>query len=83
MPITAIKNSEFGGCYLDISKTERRLIKSTLKTYEKTGTYVFLNLYKKFNDEYDSDTNVQYFCCTDKLIGLQLFFSRKTIQENI
>ena len=53
MPFSATKDSEFGDCYLDISKTEKRLIRATLKTYEKTGTYVFLKLFKKVDDEYE------------------------------
>ena len=47
MPFTSTKDTEFGDCYFDISKTDKRLIRATLKTYEKTGTYVFLKLFKK------------------------------------
>ena len=53
MPFSATKDSEFGDSYYDISKTEKRLIRATLKTYEKTGTYVFLKLFKKVDDEYE------------------------------
>ena len=53
MPFTATKDSEFGDCHLDISKAEKRLIRATLKTYEKTGIYVFLKLFKKVDDEYE------------------------------
>ena len=51
MPFSATKDSEFGDSYYDISKTEKRLIMATLKTYEKTGTYVFLKLFKKVDDD--------------------------------
>ena len=44
---------EFGDCCLDISKAEKRLIRASLKTYEKTGTYVSLKLVKKDDDEYE------------------------------
>ena len=69
MPFSATKDSEFGDSYYDISKTEKRLIRATLKTYEKTGTHVFLKLFKKVDDEYEfqqrlSLTNEEF----DKLI---------------
>ena len=51
MPFSATKDSEFGDSYYDISKTEKRLIRATLKTYENTGTYVFLKLFKKVDDD--------------------------------
>ena len=53
MPFSATKDSEFGDSYYDISKTEKRLIRATLKTYEKTVTYVFLKLFKKVDDDYE------------------------------
>ena len=53
MPFSATKDSEFGDSYYDISKTEKRLIRATLKTYEKTGTYVFLKLFKKVDVDYE------------------------------
>ena len=53
MSFSASKDSEFGDNYYDISKTEKRLIRATLKTYEKTGTYVFLKLFKKVDDNYE------------------------------
>ena len=46
MPFTSTKDTEFGDCYFDISKTDKRLTRATLKTYEKTGTYVFLKQQK-------------------------------------
>ena len=42
MPFTSTKDTKFGDCYFDISKTDKRLTLATLKTYERTGTYVFL-----------------------------------------
>ena len=53
MPFSATKDSEFGDSYIDISKTEKRLMRATLRTYEKTGTYVFLKLFKKVDDDYE------------------------------
>ena len=51
MRFSATKDSEFGDSYYDFSKTEKRLIRATLKTYEKTGTYVLLKLFKKVDDD--------------------------------
>ena len=53
MPFSATKVSEFGDSYINISKTEKRLIRATLKAYEKTRTYVFLKLFKKVDDDYE------------------------------
>ena len=47
MPSTSTKDTEFGDCYFVISKTDKRLLRATLKTFERTGTYVFLKLFKK------------------------------------
>ena len=53
MPFSATKHSEFGDSYYDISKTEKRLIRAALETHEKTGTYLFLKLFKKVDDDYE------------------------------
>ena len=47
MPFTSTKDTEYGDSYFNVSKTDKRLIRATLKIYEKTGTYVFLKLFKK------------------------------------
>ena len=47
MHFTSTEDTEFGDIYFDISKTDKRLIRATLKTYERTGTNVFLNCSKK------------------------------------
>ena len=53
MPFTSTKDTEFGDCYFDISKTDKRLIRATVKTYERTGSYVFLKLFKKAESDYE------------------------------
>ena len=58
MPFTSSKDTEYGDCYFDVSKTDKRLIRATLKTYEKTGTYVFLKLFKKAADEYEFEQRI-------------------------
>ena len=47
MSFTAAKDSQSGDHFFDISKTDKRLVRATVKTYEKTGNYVFLKLFKK------------------------------------
>ena len=58
MPFTSTKDAEFGDCYFDIPKTDKRLIRATLKTYERTGTYVFLKLFKKATDDYEFEQRI-------------------------
>ena len=53
MPFTAEKDAEFGDAHFDVSKNEKRLIRVTLKTYERTGTYIFLKLFKKGEHDYE------------------------------
>ena len=53
MFFTATKDSEYGDCYWNMWRTEKRLIKATFKRYEKTGTYVFLKLFQKVDMEYE------------------------------
>ena len=53
MTFTSTKDTEFGNCYFDISKTDKRLIRATLKTYERKGTNLFLKLFKKVTDDYE------------------------------
>ena len=52
MPFTSTKDTEFRNCYIDLSESDKRLIRATLKTYETTGTYVFRKLFKKAADKY-------------------------------
>ena len=58
MPFTCTKDTEFGDCYFDIWKTDKRLIRATVKTYERTGTYVFLKMFKKAESDYDFQQKV-------------------------
>ena len=51
MPFSANKDAEFGEVYFEISRTKKRLIRSTVKSYENTGTYVFLKLFEKVDKE--------------------------------
>ena len=58
MPSTSTNDTEFGNCYFDISKTDKRLIRATVKTFERTGTYVFLKLFKKAESDYEFQQRV-------------------------
>ena len=51
MPFTADKDAEFGDVYFKISRTEKRSIRATVKSYANTGAYVFLKLFKKVDKE--------------------------------
>ena len=53
MPFTAERDAEFGDAHFDVSKTEKRLIRATVKTYDKTGTYIFLKLFEKVGQEFE------------------------------
>ena len=52
------QKTQFGHCYFDISQTEKRLVRATLKTYERTATYVFLKLFKKAAEDYEFEQRI-------------------------
>ena len=58
MPFTSSKNTQLGDCYFDISQTEKRLVRATLKVYERTGIYVFLKLFKKAVEDYEFEQRI-------------------------
>lgn len=49
---TLEKDAEFGDFYVDVSRSEKRVVRAAIKTYEQSGTYITLKLFKKFNDDY-------------------------------
>ena len=53
MPFTSEKDAEFGEAHFDVSKIEKRLIRATIMSYEKTASYVFLKLFKKVEHDYE------------------------------
>ena len=53
MLFTATIDKEYSDCYIDVSKTEKRLTRATLKTYENTGMYVFLKIIKRKSNEFE------------------------------
>ena len=53
MPFTTQKDAKFGDAHFDVFKSEKRLIRATIKSYEETGSYVFLKLFKKAEHYYE------------------------------
>ena len=47
---TLAKDEDFGDYYCDLSEKSNKKLQATVKTYEHTGTYVFLRLFKKKPD---------------------------------
>ncbi len=46
MQITLESDAQFGDAYVHISQTDKLLVRATVKTFESSGTYVFLKLFK-------------------------------------
>ena len=57
---TANADEDFGDCYFDISENSKRLVRATLKTYDQTGTYVLLKVFKK-------ETECAEFECVERV----------------
>ena len=85
MNSTAEKDEAFGDGYMNISKTKKRLIRVTMKSYENTGTYVFLKVFKcgstadkEFKLHQQISLNMEEFnkliCVADKV----RYFEKKT-----
>ena len=53
MTFSAERDSEFNRIFFDDSETEKLLLRASVATYEKTGTYVFLKLFKRSNEGYE------------------------------
>ena len=41
------KDIEFCDAYLDISQNEKRIVRASVKTYETTGSYISIKLFKQ------------------------------------
>ena len=68
---TLAKDEAFGDYHVHISQISNRHIRATVKTYEKTGLYIFLKLFRKNTD--GEFTLWQKICFTqeefEKLLG--------------
>ena len=58
MLFTSSKDTQFGDCYFGICQIGKRLVSATLKTYERTGTHVFLKLFKKTAEDYEFEQRI-------------------------
>ena len=56
--ITPEMDAKFGDFRFEISKTDKRWLRATVKTYEKTGTYIFLKLFKRDDDNFVRSQNL-------------------------
>ena len=45
--LTANQDEEFGDGFVDVNTSYKRMVRATVKTYDQTGTYVFLKLFKR------------------------------------
>lgn len=50
-PYSSTTDQEYGDSFLDVSKNNRRLVRVSTKTYQTTGTYISLKLFKKGSDD--------------------------------
>ena len=46
MSRTADTDKSYGDNFVNVSETKKRLIRVTMKSYDKTGSYVFLKVFK-------------------------------------
>ena len=51
MSTVLTKDAEFSDNHFDITKSEKRLVRVATKTYEQTGAYIFLKLFKRENKD--------------------------------
>ena len=79
MSSTSTKDTVFGYCYFDISKTDKRLTRLTVKTYERTGIAVFLKLFKKANMNFSrvSLTVQDFMHLVEKPEGIRSLFTEE------
>ena len=50
MYLSLENDTEFSDDFQDISSGEKRIVRVELKTFDKTGTYITVKLYKKNED---------------------------------
>ena len=55
---SAINAQEFGDAYLDITKSEKRLVRVSVKTYENTGCYITIKLLKNIDGDFKFNQRV-------------------------
>ena len=75
---TLAKDEDFDDYHCDISEKSTRVIRATVKTYEQTGTYVFLKLFKKKPDT--EFTLVQKITLSQEEFELLLYKGKSVLQ---
>ena len=71
-------DKEFGDGIFDISENSKRLVRTTLKTYDQRGAYVFLKVFKKATEDAECDC-VQRLSLTNEKFS-KLLKSGKSIR---
>ena len=65
----ASADKKFSDCHFDISENSKRLMPATLKTYDQTGRYLFLKVFKKTTEDAE-------FQCEQRLSSTSEKFSK-------
>ena len=55
---SAANAQEFGDAFLDITKSEKRLLRVSVKTYENTGSYITIKLLKNIDGDFKFNQRV-------------------------
>ena len=55
---SAANAQEFGDEYIDITKSEKRLVRVSVKTYENTGSYITIKLLKNIDGDFKFNQRV-------------------------
>ena len=60
MDIKSEQDKTYGDGYIDVAKSKKRLVRATLKRYERTGTYVFLKVFKNVSGSDDGEYKMHH-----------------------
>ena len=60
MNIKSEQDKTYGDGYIDVAKSKKRLVRATLKRYERTGTYVFLKVFKNVSGSDDGEYKMHH-----------------------
>ena len=60
MNIKSEQDKTYGDGYIDVAKSKKRLVRATLKRYERTGSYVFLKVFKNVSGSDDGEYKMHH-----------------------
>ena len=60
MNIKSEQDKTYGDGYIDVAKSKKRLVRETLKRYERTGSYVFLKVFKNVSGSDDGEYKMHH-----------------------